>query len=284
MAAEAQVLSQQGRFSVDYNQGCSPYEITITDLETSPDKNISYYIYFYQEDTLAEFQGRNYVLDYVGKYAIVQWFEDRTPLADSLIIWGHESIAPQFNAYACSNLGAVAEILNPTYDYYQITFDANPPITVDASTNWKAVDQFSTAGIKNILVRGFFENAPDNCTEASTLLEARSTLPTPEWSGLQWNSQTDQLSMQFNLQPFVKYQLERLNPATGNYELLFPLREGLTDTTFTQAGMADQYFCYRIKALDDCYANHIASEPLCTAAWDVEAMNGHNEIAYQTHN
>lgn len=282
LVAEAQVLSQQGRFSVDYNQGCSPYEITITDIETATNKNISYWLFV--NGNLEELTSKTFNFTYSGKVIIVQWFEDRMPLADSLVIWGHETLVPQFDAYACSNLGAVAEIVKPTYDYYQVTFDANPPITVDAATNWKAEDQFSDAGIKNIIIRGFYNNAPDNCAEASTLLEARPTLPTPEWGGLQWDPQTSQLSIQFNLHPFIKYQLERLNPTTGNYELLFPLREGLSDTTFSQAGMADQYFCYRIKALDDCFANHVASETMCTAAWEVEAMNGHNEITYQTHN
>ena len=283
---EAQVLSSKKRFSVDYNQGCIPYEVKINTIFQSQ-KNIIYVLYHESDKTLDNPAPSPLIIDKAEKLLLVQLIED-PPLgesvSDTLEIFGYNATAPQFTAYTCSNLGGVALISDRTYDYYGVSFGSGPAVRADASTNYKATGQFQEAGTKEVTVRGFYNNAPNNCGETVKTLEAKPQLPKPRWNGLQWNQASGEVSLQYSLDPQVRYQLERLNPSSGSYESVFLISGSSIDTTFIQPDLSSQYFCYRIKALDECFGNDVVSEPLCTAVWSVAAHEGYNEIQYQTHN
>lgn len=284
-AVEAQVLSSKKRFSVDYNQGCIPFEVKINTIFQSQ-KNIIYVLYHESDKALDNPAPSPLIVDKAEKLLLVQLIEDPPSgesVSDTLEIYGYNATAPEFTAYTCSNLGGVVEISDRTYDFYSVSFGASPAVRADANTNYKAIGQFLEAGTKEVTVRGFYNNAPDNCGETVKSLEAKSLLPKPQWNGLQWNQSSGEVSLQYSLDPHVRYQLERLNSTSGSYEAVFLMNASSIDTTFIQPNLSSQYFCYRIKAMDECFGNHVVSEPLCTAVWSVAALDGFNEIQYQTH-
>lgn len=286
--ANAQLVSTGGRFSVDYSQGCVPYEIKLTDL-FAPGVDKSWFLLYEGETQEIEITTQvratgTFMVTEPKKLTIIQWTQGYTPLEDRLVVSGYTPTAPLFSVYSCSSLGGFAAIQDPVYDYYEVRFGTNPQAyRADASTNFTATGQFLTAGDHPVSVRGFYENAPNNCGESSKSLVARPQLPKPQLNGLQWDKASNSVTLQYTLDPQVQYQLERLNPTTGTYERMNSLNGSSTDTTFVYPGLSSQYACFRIAALDNCQNNHIYSEPVCTAVWSVSALNGYNQAQYQTH-
>lgn len=287
--AKAQLVSDKGRFSVDYNQGCVPYDITITN-NYQPGVKKSWFL-LYEGDAIhteitpaVQSETVTFSVEKDKKLTIIQWTQGDQDLEDRLIVRGHTASEPSFNLYACSNRGGIAQIQDPVYDYYEVMFGENTtPVRADASTNFSADGQFPTAGDNLVVVRGFYNNAPDNCGEAGTYLMALSQLPVPEWNGLQWDHTSNTINLEYSLDPQLRYQLEMLNPTSGNFERFNGLSSTSTDTTFIVQNLENQYYCFRIKAIDDCFGNSMNSVPICTATWSLTAEEGFNKVEYVTH-
>jgi gliding motility-associated-like protein len=292
--ADAQIMSDDGRFSVNYTQGCVPYDITITDNYTPSNATGKSWFLLYENET-QEIEITSQVLENGSftvteprKLTIIQWTtidENGTPrlIKDYRVVSGYAAAQPVFSVYSCSNLGGVAEIQAPTYDYYEVRFGTNPQaVRADASTNFTATGQFLTAGENTVTVRGFYNNAPNNCGESATTVEARAQLPTPEWNGLQWDPAANTVALQYSLDPQVRYQLEVHDQASGTFTRYRGLSSTSADTTLVMQDLASRYYCFRITALDECNGSQVSSPPICTAAFTLRAQDGANEVAYQT--
>lgn len=281
-------MSNGGRFSVDFSQGCIPYEINITDLY-APGVTKSWFIQYEGEAQETEITPQLptdpvfFTVTKPKKLTIIQWTQGHTPKEDRLVVSGYDATVPVFSAFACSSLGGLVEIQDPVYDYYQVSFGTNAQtVRADASTNFSAKGQFPSQGNNPITVRGFYNNAPNNCGESGTTLIALPQLPKPQWRGLQWDHTSNTVNLQYSLDPQVRYQLERLNTTTGSFERMRSLSSASMDTSFIQPNLASQYACFRITALDECNSNHVSSEAICTATWTILPLDGTNQIQYET--
>ena len=90
----AQVLSKEGRFSIEQNIGCAPFEVSISELDDFGDISRQYIF----EEGLTETDQTTHIYQQEGTYTIVQIVGvDVEPKTDTLFVEVRENRSIVFN-------------------------------------------------------------------------------------------------------------------------------------------------------------------------------------------
>lgn len=199
--AQAQVSSQKGWFTVDFDAGCLPLNVTLTNTGvrsgslfvdfmgdgSDPFSNTGFTSTFDPTETLTTIYTTAgtfliRVVDQSGAGAI----EDRF---DFIEINVFEAVAPTFTATLCNNNQVVLnfDFGLDNYDFYEIDFgDGSPTVIFDKSGSSETNFLYATQGSYNIQVSGKLTSGSDVSCGISPQLTVNTlhSIPTPEVTGL----------------------------------------------------------------------------------------------------
>ena len=274
-----QFTSTQGRFDVDFDEGCAALEVVITPNIPCPCN-----IYFDGgsgnpvDDRILVGETVHVVRElpppngsgetpYVsaGTYNLIVVHEGLG--RDSIQIVVHENIPPEFTASTCSNLEVEVDITDTNYDSYLINYgDGSPATAANRGSNTYA---YGGGGTYSVTVEGRFTDANPNCDSNSTSVDILTILPNASISALSLTSSTE-ATLEFTLFPNVQYFLEiQLNGLNQFQKYLpDPLSGSSLQIDDENLDFEANFYCFRIATFDPCtnttidYSNIICSVDL----------------------
>jgi gliding motility-associated-like protein len=260
----AQHFSKLGRFSIDYEKGCAPTIIHITQY-AHLEKPRAFYLELHldsinpiaTDDTL-------YTYNEVGTYKIVQLIgETISPKTDTLIFTIVASPPPDFDIYSCNGNQIEVNITDVYYDFHRVYFSNSDSIDIksgDQNPQFQYLNQ--NASIK---VKGLFEDAYiQNCGENSKTIQIEQSLLSPTIDTAYFYQNCDDtysLYMELNNISDFKYVIEIEDDSSRKIIFEGGLDNQMTFENVTIKDRIEQ--CLHVLTENPCTGQRITLEPYC---------------------
>ncbi|MEQ8239320.1 MAG: gliding motility-associated C-terminal domain-containing protein [Cyclobacteriaceae bacterium] len=257
---QAQVVSNLGRFSIEYDQGCNPSTVHITRLDTFGNVSRQYFFGADNAGILDTF----YTYNNPGKYEIVQFVgEDVEPKSDTLIFTILDSPIPIFDLFNCSDSTFNISLSSNNYDYYNLT-------TTDTSiTTEPTAISLLRQTAATINVKGFFNEAfNDGCPSVTKSIPDHKIYTEPRIDSL---SLVEACKNQFlfslngDFDEFTKYRLSYSLDSASAFKNFY---EGaVTDSFSTLIPLENSEFndfCILVEVLNACSFTVENKKETCT--------------------
>ncbi|MBC6409179.1 MAG: gliding motility-associated C-terminal domain-containing protein [Ekhidna sp.] len=155
----AQDFSRKGRFAVDFNKGCSPLTVNISEFDAFGTVTRTYFYSVGSSSTNAA----TFTYNVPGTYQIVQVvgvdnIEDKT---DTLEIQVFESLKPSIEVTRCNNFEVFIQSTDTYYDAIRVYFTTADSVTLN--TDESSSFAFGSENIQTIRLKGLFSNADEVC-------------------------------------------------------------------------------------------------------------------------
>lgn len=276
-------VSDKGRFEVDQVSGCAPFTVNVTIRPPYACNGATPCDMDYEFPVLVDFEQNDFSHTYLqpGTYTLRILFQ--TLGFDEITINVLPNIAPAIQVFKCSANGVQLTILDNNYDEYVIDYDNNgtPEQVVPMNTTAKYSYNYPSGGSKILSVHGRNVGAADNCNKTLFQINAAASLTPPTINVL---TVTDASTIRLDLTNVEQNVLYKLEVATnaGGFQ---PYRDVYNSATQTITGVNvnSNYYCFRLGAFDPCTNSIIAySNIICSADFDVAAINGANRLVWRT--
>lgn len=274
-------LSNQGSFDVNQIEGCAPLTIDIQEIGF-----LGFCTCNYRVGTTS-INPTGHTFTQPGTYIITGNAQaGANPSADQITITVNPNTQPDFEISTCNGNQVSIKVTTTQFDSYIVDFDNNSvdDVTIPSGANQSANFNYGSAGLKSISVRGKDLNAIDNCARRNQTVTAIPLLTAATIQSLVVN---DAASITLSYAPTTNTQY-RAVIATNNNTSFQPFQtfnnSSSAPQTLTQEGLAtnDNYYCYRINAIDPCNNSSLNSNTICSANFDVTAVSDENQLIWST--
>ncbi len=280
--------SRLGRFQVDQIRGCAPFTITLTNLlagDCTPGKPCAMDY---------ENNGVNQQNQFTHTYTTPKTYKLRVLYQsvgyDDIDITVDPNTQPNFEIYSCANQQAYLKVVDTNYEQYVIDFnnDGTPEYILPFSNNILAGP--STYPLPappqptayTMAVRGRHLNAADNCANKTQAFTMKTVLPAPTISQLTSIDATS-VKIDFTTVPNILYKMEVAVNNSSNFQLLQSVY-GLSTLTIPNLKLDDNYYCFRLSAVDPCNNSSTPSVIVCSNKLTVTAQSDVNQLVSTTGN
>lgn len=280
----AQSLSEKGNFRADYIKGCAPFTVTITNFYIGASGTILYN-YGYEEGEDINNPATEFTYTQPGTYTIAQLVPTGTSsVIDSLKIQVLDNPAPTYEVYNCSNNNVSVTITDNYYEKYYVDFGDG---IYDIATSGESLfHAYSDNLAKTIRMQGLAsgslteDDVPNTaCGFSEIQITPAEAIRAPEISAVNVNQ--NKVQIQYTLNANVKHVLEMQTNGMGNYAEMMALdNPGLV--TLTDLSTDDNFYCFRILALDACDGQTYSSNNLCSIGLVAGAAPNQNELVWQS--
>lgn len=277
--AMGQYVSRGGGFEVNEVKGCAPFMVTVTPIAPfTCGSSGGSCAAFYENDIDNEpliTPPYTHIYSTPGVYNLkilrgVAW--------DSIQIVVTEDIDPAFDVYTCGNYEVSVKINDTNYDEYVINYnDGSPEVTVNSFGTYNYNYGVSTP--QRVTVRGRNLNADDNCSRADKDVTPLVSLPTPAITQLEVLDNTS-VRLEFNAQLNIQYKLD-IATNNGPFQQANTFYDVTVDT-IRNLRTDDNYYCFRLSAYDPCNNQSFTSTTICSANFDVSAVNNAMNLTWTT--
>ncbi|MBX2957335.1 MAG: gliding motility-associated C-terminal domain-containing protein [Cyclobacteriaceae bacterium] len=283
LLAQAQYVSQQGRFSVDEQKGCAPLTVTIlnTNLITVGQcTGLNPCDMDWGDGSLPQQNVFTHIYTQPGTYTLRILYQ--TIGFDQIQIVVTPNTPPAFDIYTCGGNQVQVRVTDTNFDAYIINFnDASPEVQVPKGTLATSNHTYATSGNKTISVRGKDVNADDNCGSNTKAVNALAVLPAPFINELTVSNATT-VNLNFTSAPNILYRLEVATNNNTTFQLAQTLYN-VSTASLTNLRPDDNYYCFRLGAFDPCNNTTVYSNIICSADFNVTAQNNQNNLNWTTH-
>ena len=258
----AQVFSNGGRFSVDFNLGCTPLEVNITELDSFGPGAPRLYFY---GDGSAETTSLNYTYPSAGTFQILQIIGvGASTVRDSVIVTVTDPTETQFSIEKCGANGISITSAESTYDFIRIYFTPTDSVTLMEGET--ASFNFSSNTQQTFQSKGFYSGGRENCTTFNHDFDPLPSLSAPSiTSSSIVETCLDHFVLSLELSdfdPLVNYQIEL---SQTNTNIVFDGK--ISNSSIVLEGInydrnASEY-CLRIITLDNCLSTQIEGDQVC---------------------
>lgn len=260
--SKGQVLSSKGRFSVEFDKGCNPMTVNITELDSFGDITRQY---FFEENTNIT-NNKTYTYTSSSTYEIVQVIgvDNQGSKFDTLQIEVFDSFEPKINIEKCSGNEISITSEENTYDFIRVYFGGADSVQI--SNGSTSSFTYASSILQAIGIKGFFTNADNKCSNYFEEVLPIPALSTPTISSLAIKeSCKDVFTMYLELDSYdslITYQVE-LNQTSST--ILFEgklLTEQLifSDIPFLKS---QTDYCVQVNAVDPCNASRVEGTEIC---------------------
>lgn len=261
--AEAQVFSSKGRFSVEFNRGCSPMTVNITEHDSFGAVTRQY---FYFEGAGIT-NSQTFTYQDAGRYQIVQvvgvdGISDRT---DTLFIEAFDPIKPEIQIQKCSGFEISVTSEDTYYDSIRVYFNLTDSVTLLQSQ--AAEFTYTTQQSEVIGIKGFFNNADEICSTYFEEIVPISTLQTPIINdAVIKETCKDFYSLYLELDAIDTLTRYRINLLEGSSTTIFDGFLTSTSMTLSNLPFSRTDYCVNIEAFDPCNNTSTFSDNFCEEA------------------
>lgn len=260
---EAQVFSSKARFSIDFDMGCNPMTVNITELDNFGDVTRQYY--FFEGAGITN--SKTFSYQDPGIYQIVQvvgvdGIDDKT---DTLFVEVMTALKPQVIIQKCNGNEISITSEDTYYDSLRVFFTLNDSATlVNGETT---TFSFSNSNIQVIELKGLFNNADDQCSSFFEEITPLQILEAPRIESASIKeSCKDVFKLYLELDGIDTLINYRIFLNQGSQTLLF---DGfLTEPSFVLANIPfdrNQY-CINIEVFDSCNNTTSISTDFCASS------------------
>lgn len=278
----AQVVSNRGRFAVDFDRGCNPFTLNVTPLDTFG--NITRQ-YFYEQGA-TETTSTTYTYTAAGTYQIVQVVGiDVSPKTDTLTIQVFDSTVTNFSVEKCNANGISVTSEENVYDFMRVYFTSTDSATIAFGET--ASFLYSSSATQSFQTKGFYSGGKENCSLFSHNVDPISTLTTPTITSS---------SVKETCRDFYVLELE-----ISSYDSLieYQILIEQTNTTVVFSGKIssntiivpdivysknDGQYCIRINALDNCTTGVLQGQSICADITELSSTPFENLYSSYTTN
>ena len=282
---------------MDHTRGCAPLTVNLNFIPNPPvPPNRSDYSCLCDAGCAcnAEYTGdflfndgqnrRSFTFDDPREFYFLMKFQGQNPDLDSIAIDVRPDTPPAFEVYSCGNSEAVIEIVDNSYDAYEIDYgDGTAPIIVRAGDP-VLPHTFSTPNPQTVGVRGLLDNALDNCTplSKSATVITTPTLPVAEIRNLTvLNPQS--IAVDYVSTPNVLYQLEMARNGTAAFQFVGILGADDTRDTVRNLDTENNFYCFRVKSANLCDDNRsVFSDTICSVNLGLDIGDLQHQLAWET--
>jgi len=279
----AQVVSNAGRFAVDFDRGCNPFEINITELDTFGSSAPRFYFY---GDGSVETTSTNYTYQTSGSFELVQIIgAGLSTVKDTITINVYDPTQTNFSVEKCNANGISITSEEEVYDFIRIFF--TPTDSEDIAFGETASFLYPTNSMQSFQTKGFYTSGKENCTVFSHNVDPISTLTTPIITSS---------SVKETCRDFFALELE-----ISSYDSLIAyqvqIEQATTSTVFTGKissnsivvedipySKGESRYCVRINAVDNCTAVVLSGTEFCTEITELSSTPFGNLYSSYTEN
>ena len=264
----AQVSSYLGRFEADYDRGCAPFKIVLTETDTFPPSIVIQYD-FTNNGTFVGFEDGeeiSYSYDAPGNYTVIQLTGiDITGVSklDTLDVTVFQSVHPGFTIFTCENNGAKIEILPDPYDQHKIFYAPTDSFVVNSG---EAVPPYIyPPGNHSIIVKGLHLGGKENCAStAKSFTTIENLLPADfnRVSMIEKNSISGTVELGYQLPPDVIYELQKAENIPAGFQAVQFLDNATSSISIDSINTEDNLQIFRISAYDACQENYFPGSPV----------------------
>jgi PKD repeat protein len=283
-----QVSSQLGRFEADYDQGCAPFKIILTETDTFPDGTVIQYD-FTNNGIFEGFEDGeevSHIYDTPGNYTIIQLTGIDEPgfsKTDTLDITVRESINPDYSIFTCENNGAKVEIFPDVYEQHKIYYTPADSVIVNSG---EPVPAFVyPPGTHSITVKGLFIGGKENCasvTKSFTTINNLIPAELDQVALLSKNNISGSVQLQYQLQPDIVYELQKAVDFPAGFQSIRYLDNPSTSIVIDSIDTENNIQIFRISAFDACQNKNLYSDTISTIAINVSAENAQNRVEWNS--
>lgn len=276
--------SRLGRFRMDEIKGCAPLTVTILDanLITVGQCDAGDPCDMTWGDGSPVVQNVfTHTYTQPGTYTLRILYQ--TIGSDDIQITVTPNTPPTFDIFTCGNREVEVQVTDTNYDSYIINFnDGSPEVAVPKGMLAVANHTYAAVGIENISVRGKDANADDNCTPPATKSVDVVNALTPPFINLLTVASSSQIDLAFpTSDPNVLYQVEiALNtPNPASFQPVKSVHDVIS-TSVTNLRTDDNYYCFRLGAVDPCNNIIAYSNIICSSNFDLALQNNANNLTW----
>lgn|GEM_PF-1299776 len=263
-AGIGQHISNFGRFSIAYPQGCAPVTIHISEHDNLGTISRQY---FYEEGAI-ETTDTFHTYTEPGRYEVVQFLgEDIQPKTDTLVFEVLEAIPPALSIFQCSETEITVGFSDEYYDYYRVWFSETDSVTYVPGDGLPTYDYGQSNGM--IQAVGYFNNAFASCPDISQSFNLQSLQPLNINSAEITEACLDDLYLQLSLwpspDPLTLYSVElQMNGAT--FETIHQGKLTTSNPSFhLGTDLHIDEFCTRINIFNPCTETILFTQESCAA-------------------
>lgn len=283
----AQVPSYLGRFESDFDRGCAPFKIVLSEIDTFPPTTVIQYD-FTNSGTFVGFEeGEEITFTYnsPGAYKIIQLSGIDYPgvsKLDTMDVYVFPPLNPEYSIFTCENNGARVEISADQYNQHKIFFTPMDSIIVNQG---EEVPPFVyPPGEHTISVTGLFTNGQDNCPAEDKSFRTIENLVPAEFNSLMMlekNSVNGAVQLDYQLPPDVIYDLQIAENFPTGFRSYEYLDNASSSAVIDSINTEDNIHIFRISAYDACQEKYLYSDTLSSITIDVTAENSQNRIEWR---
>lgn len=256
--AKSQHFSKFNRFSIEYDKGCTPTTVKITQ-HLLLDKPRS----FRYESNLEFVSDTIFTYSTPGTYQIVQLIgEDIDPKTDTLTFTLEGSPEPKFEIYSCAGNQVEIKLLENFYDYYTVFINED---TVQINEDDPSLQYQSSSSSLSVRIVGHFNDAfNESCGESQETIiiePAINTASINSASFIQNCLGSYSLNILSENISFYKYKVQ-----ISNENSLTDIYEGSLKATSTFENLiinSESEKCIYIVTIDPCNGTETQSLPYC---------------------
>ena len=258
----AQVVSNRGRFSVDFDRGCNPFTLNVTPLDTFG--NITRQ-YFYEQGA-TETTSTSYTYTSAGTFQIVQVVGiDVTPKTDTLTVEVFDPTVTNFSIEKCNANGILITSEENVYDTLRVYFTATDSATIAFGETTSFL--YPSSVTQSFQTRGLFTGGKENCTLFTHSVDPITTLTTPTiTSSSVMETCRDFYVLELEVSNFdslIQYQIQIEQASTTTV-----FTGKITNSTIIVPDIAysknEAQYCIRINALDNCTTAALQGQSFCS--------------------
>lgn len=264
--ANAQVFSSKGRFSVEFDRGCNPMTVNITEHDSFGVVTRQYY-YF---EGAGITNSQTFTYQDAGIYQIVQvvgvdGIDDKT---DTLFVEAIEPVLPEVEIQKCNGLQVSVTSQDSYYDSIRVYFsmtDSATLLTAESAVFTYTNNQNDVIGLK-----GFFANADEVCTTFFEEIIPIPMLAAPTITNASIKETCkDVFSLYLELDAVDTLTNYRINLTQGTSSKIFDGFLKQTSLVLSDIPFRKEDYCLNIEAYDPCNGTSSFSTDFCTISSDL---------------
>ena len=279
----AQVVSNGGQFSVDFDRGCSLLEVNITELDTfgvgAPR------LYFYGDGS-PETTSTNYTYPTPGTFQILQIIgAGSSTVKDSIVINAFEPTETQFSVEKCNLNGVSITSEEQVYDFIRVYFTPtdSAELAFGESDSWN----YTSSSNQSFQTKGFYDTGKENCTVFFHTITTASDLTTPTiTSSSVKETCRDYYVLELELANYdslTNYQIEIVQVSSS---IIYSGKINsnqivVQDISYSKT---ESQYCVKVNAVDNCTDIILNGEEFCTDITELSSTPFENLYSSYTTN
>ena len=257
----SQVVSNGGRFAVDFDLGCVPHEVNITELDGFGMTARQYFYFEGGTETTSKSFTR---YTSAGTYQIVQVIGIATPRTDTLTVQVIDPTETNFSIGKCNANGIPLTSEEQVYDSIRVYFTVNDSATI--AFGQTASFNYMGASLQTFQTKGLYNSAKENCTTFTHNVTPLSSLTTPTITSADLKETClDNFVLLLNIQNYdslIDYQIE-FDQTSSSIVYEGKIASDVVIIEEINYSKSESEYCVRINALDNCTNARVTGNSFC---------------------